>query len=212
MTLRRIIPAIFALVAPAMAAAHPHIFVDTGLRLATDEGGRLSGVEVAWEYDELYSLLVLEDMELDDDYDGKLKPEEMARLDGFDQHWVEGYAGDLYLSGEGGTVRLGPPENRGTSFENGRITTRHFRAIEGAGTGPWEIRAYDPTFYTAYDLTRGIATPAGCEARVVAADLDAAQLALQAELAKIPADAESDYPEVGEIFADRIVVTCRAGS
>ena len=80
MTLRRIIPAIFALVAPAMAAAHPHIFVDTGLRLATDEGGRLSGVEVAWEYDELYSLLVLEDMELDDDYDGKLKPEEMARL------------------------------------------------------------------------------------------------------------------------------------
>ena len=95
-----------------MAGAHPHIFVDTGLTFVTDDAGRLTGVEVLWSYDELYSLLILEDMSLDPDYDGVLTEAELAQLQGFDMQWMEGYAGDLYLTVAGQPVPLGPPEPR----------------------------------------------------------------------------------------------------
>ena len=94
--------------------AHPHVFVETGLRLVASESGAIQGVEVTWRYDELYSLLVLEDMELDADFDGRLTAAELQVLDGFDLNWVEGFEGDLYAKTAKGALGLGPPERRGT--------------------------------------------------------------------------------------------------
>jgi ABC-type uncharacterized transport system substrate-binding protein len=208
----RFLIALMSCLAAAPLAAHPHIFVATGLRLVLDERGQMAGIEVAWQYDEFYSLLVLEDMELDGDYDGVLTAEELARLDGFDMHWIEGYAGDLYVEAGGVAVALGQPEARGTAFAEGRITTRHFRPIDGGRAAALAVRVYDPSYYTQYDLGLGIDLPEGCTATVARADINAAQQALLDELAKLPADAESNYPEVGAQFADRIEVTCAAGS
>lgn len=191
---------------PTIGAAHPHIFVDTALHVVTDDTGRISGVEVHWSYDELYSLLVLEDMELDGDYDGKLTEAELQALDGFDLQWVEGFAGDLYATVGGEGVTLGAPEGRGTSFENGKITTRHFRPVSGGGA-ELILRAYDPTFYTAYDLTGGVHAPEGCDVRIEKPDLDAAYAAVEAALEDMPPDPD-DYPEVGDLFADTVRVTC----
>ena len=61
-------------------AAHPHIFVNTGLSFVLDGENRLTHVQVTWEYDELYSLLVTEDMGVDSDYDGVLNAEDIAVL------------------------------------------------------------------------------------------------------------------------------------
>ena len=47
--------------------AHPHIFINTGLLFLVDAQNRLTHVQVTWEYDELYSLLVTEDMGVDSD-------------------------------------------------------------------------------------------------------------------------------------------------
>ena len=64
----------------APLSAHPHIFINTGLKFLVDDQNRLTHVQVTWEYDELYSLLVTEDMGVDDDYDGVLTPEDTALL------------------------------------------------------------------------------------------------------------------------------------
>lgn len=215
MTLKTpLLSALSGLALAGAAGAHPHIFVETGLTPVFADSGRLSGVEVTWRYDEFYSLLVLEDMELDSDYDGKLTDAETARLAGFDLHWIKGYKGDLYISQGGKALRLGPPEGRGTSFEDGKITSRHFRTVEGGQAGqPWLIQAYDPTYYTAYEMSLGIDLPRRCRAEVAAADLDAAQEKLMAELAKLPRDAdavEANYPEVGKVFAEKVTVSCAA--
>ncbi len=194
---------------PVGAGAHPHVFVATGLRLVAEEG-RITGVEVAWQYDALYSLLVLEEMNLDQDYDGVLNEDELARLEGFDMNWIEGFEGDLYLTQGGAPLTLGPPEPRGTAFEAGQIVTRHFRAVEAAEAGPVVVRAYDPTFYTAYDLELGIEAPEGCSVVVDEVDFDATKRALLKELAEIPEDGAVPFPEVGAKFADRVEVTCDA--
>ena len=58
--------------APIAGVAHPHVFVDTQLRVVVGNDGVFKGVEVTWTYDDFYSLLLLSDYGLDNDGDGKL--------------------------------------------------------------------------------------------------------------------------------------------
>lgn len=111
--------------------------MDTGLTLHFDAEGRLAEVEVTWMYDELYSLLVTEDMELDQDFDGKLTDEEQARLTGFDMQWIEGFNGDLEISQGGTELRLSGPRDYTGVLEDYRVITTHFRSVDGAAAdGP----------------------------------------------------------------------------
>lgn len=208
---RSAVTALF-LCAPLPAVAHPHVFIDTGLTLVTDETGNLIGVEVIWTYDDLYSMLLFEDMGVDQDFDGRLSDREITRLDGFDMQWVPGFEGDLFVTTGEKTLRLGPPEPRGTDVADARISTRHYRPLpEPVPVADVAVRAYDPTYYTAYDLTQGVtlAGPAPCSVTVVPADLDRAYTMVEEMLYAQPADQmENNFPKVGEAFADTVTVTC----
>ncbi|NBX43183.1 MAG: DUF1007 family protein, partial [Rhodobacteraceae bacterium] len=81
--------------------AHPHIFVDAGLRLRHDPTGALVAVEVTWRYDALYSLLLVGDYVLDPDHDMILTEEETAAMLGFDLNWGGGFEGGLVLGQAG---------------------------------------------------------------------------------------------------------------
>ncbi len=204
---RILIRALALALLPLPALSHPHIFVDTALRVVTDDAGQITAIEVSWTYDDLYSLLLLEDKQLDGDYDGKLTEAELAALDGFDMNWIEGYEGDLYADQpEGGALALSAPEGLGTGFAAGRITTRHLRRLAAPVT-QINLRAFDPTYYTAYDLTGGVHAPEGCDVRIEKADLQAAREQEKAALADMPPDPD-DYPEIGDAFADTVLVTC----
>ena len=197
----------FALLAPAPLAAHPHVYIDTALTLVADAAGRVSGIEVSWTYDEFYTLLLLEDMGLDPDGDGVLTPAELDQLSGFDQKWIEGFQGDTYIWQGDQALALSAPENRGTSFDNGKITSRHFRTID-APPGEVRIKAFDPTFYSAYDLSGRVTVPQNCKLDIKAADLDAAYTLVEEALYVNPPKEDDDYPEVGEAFADEVRVAC----
>ncbi len=56
-----------ALMMPAPALSHPHIFIDAGLDVIFDDDGRLTHVKVTWVYDAFYSLLTMEERALDQD-------------------------------------------------------------------------------------------------------------------------------------------------
>ncbi|MEL6884927.1 MAG: DUF1007 family protein [Pseudomonadota bacterium] len=194
---------------PIAAVAHPHIFVDTALRLIVNADGTAQGIEISWTYDDFYSLLLLSDLGLDNDGDGALDPNELQRLDGFDMNWIEGYQGDTHATRDGAPVGLGPPEGRGVSVENGLITSTHFRALTGPADG-LVVKAFDPTFYTAYDLKGSVQVDGPCNATIIPADLDAAYSLVEELLYATPAaQAEEQYPEVGEAFADTVTLTCQ---
>ncbi|WP_223427932.1 DUF1007 family protein [Tateyamaria pelophila] len=197
-----------ALFLPLAARAHPHVFVDAKLRLQINEEGVFEGIEVAWTYDDFYSLLLLADMGLTPDAQGGLEHNQLVLLDGFDLQWIEGFAGDTIAARDGEPVTLGPPEGRGIKVEDGLITSTHFRAATGPADG-LVIKAFDPTFYTAYSLIGPVDVSASCRAIIQTADLDAAYTMVEELLYATPsAEAEDDYPEVGEAFADTVFVTC----
>ncbi|WP_254444914.1 DUF1007 family protein [Ruegeria atlantica] len=194
---------------------HPHVFIDTGLEFLVDETGHLTHVRVTWAYDEFYSLLVLEDMKLDQDADGNLTESEKQFLSGFDAQWVEGYDGDLVVFSDSTPVALSGPLEPAVTTEDGRIVSSHLRAVEGdpVSAAALTAKAYDETFYTAYEVTRPVTVtgPASCQITRVDPDIDGQLAQMQAFLLTLDADydlEENDIPLVGESFATEIFVSC----
>jgi len=201
------------------AVAHPHIFIDTGLELIHDDEGRLVALRVSWTYDELFSLLMLEDLGLDSDYDTVLTEAEMETLQGFDMDWPDWYEGDVYVEASGATVALGPPEvGPAELLPNGMLTSDHVRRLERPLDGTAEdvvVKVYDPTFYTAYSiLPDRVSTQAeNCTAAVFTPDLEAANAYLEAALDELGANVddpfvEQDFPPVGDRFSDEVRLSC----
>jgi ABC-type uncharacterized transport system substrate-binding protein len=193
---------------PLRALAHPHIFIETGLRVDVSDAGEVVAVEITWKYDELFSLLVLEDMQLDADYDGALTPEELDKLRGFDMNWTPGYEGDFYASLGGKALPLGPPEPVDTKVEDGQIITVHRRSLKAKADG-LVLEAYDPLFYTAYEMTNAVEVGQGCAADIKRADTVAATDTLEELLFGMSqAEADEAFPQVGANFADKVVIRC----
>jgi ABC-type uncharacterized transport system substrate-binding protein len=215
--MRLALPVLAALLPAAPAAAHPHIFIDTGLEVIFDGQGRAAAVRVAWVYDDFYSLMMLSDRGLDTDGDGKLTDDETAKLNGFDMQWDADYQGDLYvLDGRGAPVAMGRPRDWTVTVQDGRIISTHVRAFDAplaVGAEPLVLQVYDPGYYTAYTI---LGTPVlsgsaeGCSVGVFAPDMTAAQEELQAVLQEYTADmdVEVEFPAVGANFAEEARVTC----
>lgn len=201
----------------APLGAHPHIFVNTGLMFLVNAENRLTHVQVTWEYDELYSLLVTEDMGVDDDYDGILTPEDTALLTGFDMQWIEGFNGDLVGALNGMPLVLSQPSAPTARLRDGKITTTHLRAVEGAPqvTGPLNFLPYDGTYYTAYEvgLPVGVQGGASCDVTLSAPDIEGALAMTKVELGALPMDFDMEAAGLGDIgrrFATDVEVTCAA--
>ena len=195
---------------PLSVAAHPHVFIDTGLEFVIDDSGQLTHVRVTWVYDEFYSLLVLEDMKLDQDADGVLTEDEEKFLTGFDAQWVEGYNGDLVVSADGAPVSLSGPLKPHATTENGRVVTTHLRRVEGGpiSANALSAKAFDETYYTAYEVTRPVIVsgPASCKLERFDPDIDGQLAQMQAFLLTLDANydlEENDIPLVGEKLCDR---------
>lgn len=218
MGLRLILLSACALVASPVLA-HPHLFIDTGVEVMFDADGTAGGVRITWTYDEMYSLLILEDRKLDQDFDGNLTPPELAALNGFDMAWDAGYPGDTYaLLGEA-PLNLGRPQDWTVAVTNGKIISTHVRLLSGPAAVadvPMIVQSYDPSFYAAYRIV-GLPVVSGrsdCTAQVFEPDLTAADAFLQQALSELNAtdDVESDFPAVGAAYADEVRVTCDAAS
>ncbi|WP_224814620.1 DUF1007 family protein [Hasllibacter sp. MH4015] len=196
---------------PAAPKAHPHIFIDAGLRLIVEEG-RVTAVEVTWLYDELYTLILLEDYGLDEDFDLTLTEDEVAATLGFDLNWNSGFEGGLTLLRGDTALDLGAPEPVSLDLvAPGQLRTTHRRAVSDLGDGALTAQVYDREFYIAFEMTGAMEVAgADCTDELIRADLDAAYDALEAAMEEIGGviAAEDNFPPVGALFADRVVFEC----
>ncbi len=202
-----------------LAAAHPHVFVDTGFEVDIDAEGRVAGIWINWTYDDLFSLIIIEDRGLDPDFDGVLTAAELAGLQGWDMQWDPGYPGDTYALQGGVALALSGPSEWSAAYADARISTRHYRAFAAPvviGAAPLVVQVYDPGFYTAYAITAGVVIRGGrnCAAEVFEPDRAAADQILQDAMAEQAgsADVEMAFPAVGAAYAEEARISCAAGS
>ncbi|WP_265501676.1 DUF1007 family protein [Paracoccus beibuensis] len=221
MPLRRLVPCLLFPLLPAAAAAHPHVFIDAALNLDYNAAG-LAQVTVEWTYDDLYSLLIIEDLDLDPDGDGILMPHEEARLQGFDADWGPGFDGSLYLQVDGDPVDLGPPHSFDASYRDGRLVSRHVRPLATPlpVSQPLLIQVYDPEYYVQFSVPQlpRIHGAAGCDLRAREGDPFAAADAYARAVADSLAEGEDASAaeilevDIGSVGADEIRVTCGSPS
>lgn len=199
------------------ALAHPHVWIDTRIEVILNDRNEATGVRVSWTYDDLYSLYVVGDMGLDPDWDGKLTPEEEARLSGFDMKWDPGFPGDTYaLQGEA-PLALSRPKDWTAGYADGKITSTHLRSFDApvpVGELPLIVQVYDPGYYVAYAIPFDpvVTGGTGCTAQVFQPDLDEAEEQLLEALSEYTPDVdlEAEFPAVGAQFAEEVRVTCAA--
>lgn len=211
--------ACLACLIPAPLGAHPHVFVETGLDVVFDGENRLTHVRVTWVYDDFYSLLIAEDYRVDSDGDGAFTPEEESQMAGFDANWVPGYNGDLEVRLDGQLLVMSGPLEPTARMEGGKIITTHLREVTGSpvvGADMLSLKAFDETYYTAYELSRPVTITGapGCAMERIEPDIDGELAAMQAQLLRLDPSAdleENDIPLIGGRFATEIRISC-AGS
>jgi len=211
--MRMILPLITALAAPISAVAHPHVFVEATVTVIFDELGDVA-IKLDWLYDDLFSLLVTSDLGLDMDGDLILTAAEQTMLDDQVAAWPPEYQGDLDVSQNGEAVALLEKQGHSMSYTGGLFREVHLRPVSIADpAAPLQIRVYDPSFYTAYDLKQPVLIEGrdDCDVSVIPADLDAAYAlaeSLNVDLSSQSSDPNDYFPAIGDAFADTIVVTC----
>ena len=202
---------------PMAAAAHPHVYIDAALVLDYDAEGRLTGVEVEWAYDELYSLLIIEDYGLDPDGDGVLTAEENAVIQGFDGDWEEGFDGRLFLQQDGQPVAMAQPADFTAEYRDGRLISRHLHPLATPleGNLPLALQVYDPEYYVAFSMPAAPETRGRDDCRVerVSGDPEAAAdaylTAVETALDSGDADnAELVIVDIGATGADGATINC----
>ena len=198
-------------------AAHPHVFIDSGIEVLIDAQNRATGVRISWTYDEYYSLFIIGDMGLDPDWDGALTDAETTSLSGFDMKWDADFPGDTYALQGDVDLALSRPKDWSADYANGKITSHHVRDFDQPIplTGdPLIVQVYDPGYYVLYTIARDpvLTGGQGCNATAYAPDITEADAALKDALAEYSADAdlEADFPAIGKTYAEEIRVTCAA--
>lgn len=202
-----------------IAAAHPHIFVDTGIEVIFDDQARATALRITWTYDDLFSLMIVEERDMDADFDGALTPEETVAIQGFDMAWDPGYPGDTYALSGAVPLGLSGPSDWTTTYADGRLTSTHLRRFADPVrvTGvPLVVQVYDPSFYTAYSIAAEttLTGTALCTAQTFEPDREAADAILQAAIAEQvgSSDIEGEFPAIGAAYAEEVRITCAAPS
>ena len=200
---------------PAVATAHPHVFVDATIEAIFDPQGRVEALRIGWTYDPLFSMTYVAERGFDPDFDGVLTAQEQAELVGFDMNWDSAFEGDTYaLLGEVPLV-LSRPTEATAGYVEGSLVSTHLRRLSepvALGAQALVVQVYDPSFYTSYTIA---ATPVltgaeDCAVVVYEPDRAAADTRLEAALAELAgsADAETDFPAIGSAYAEEARISC----
>ena len=202
-----------ALILPAQAFAHPHIFAEARLEVVSDETGHISQLRNVWRFDELFSASVL--LDFDKNSNATLDPDELAEvgqtvLDSLSEY---NYYTTIYDNGK--LVKVSKPDAIHADFKDNQLLL--IFAVKPAEPmplkGTMSFGIYDPTLYTAIDFpSDGDLAVVGdklaaCKHKVVRPDPDEVISQNQSTLT----DAFFTDPtgtDMSKLFATRIEFTC----
>lgn len=156
--------------AVASAQAHPHVWVTARAELLY-EGNKLRAVRHHWTFDEGYSAVSVEG--LDVNRDGKTTPDELAELARTNTTSLVDFGYFTQVKAGGAKQNFGAPTNERMVFENGRTTLSFELPLAAAVPGRMVVLdVYDPTFFVDFraadgeDAVKLAGAPSGCKLKI----------------------------------------------
>ena len=198
--LRNLLVALFCLL-PALAHAHPHVWVDAASEVLFDDKGRISAIRHHWRFDEGFSAYALQG--LDVDRDGKYSKQELEPLAKENVESLKDFDFFTFLSVGDYQAGFSAPKDYYVDQMDDRLVL-HFTlplAIPLLTRAKAVLEVGDPEYYVAFSLpsieaVRLVNQPSGCRLVVhPARELDAAAAARLAEIGPdvrdLPADMQA---------------------
>jgi len=152
------------LLLPLPAAAHPHVWIEATLGYVVEDG-KITGLDVTWLFDDLYSALVLEDF--DTDGDGSLSQQELDALVGISAANLMSYSFFTHLKVQGEKFYVGGVKQFYAEVSEGDLILYRFRVPLPAPSAPEDLSVglFDDSYYVDIVLVDDdIQAPAGCRA------------------------------------------------
>ena len=138
----------FACLTPALAWAHPHVWIDMRSSVNFNDKGAVDAIGVAWTFDEFYSQFATDG--LDKNKNGTLDPAELQDLADTYAKNLREYQYFTFIQADGKAAQTGVPTNAKAVFNKGRLTFA-FRLPLKAIVDPAAIKltysSFDPTYY-----------------------------------------------------------------
>lgn len=201
-----------AVLLPAPARVHPHVFAEAKLNVEIDGAGTVTKLSHVWRFDEIFSETVM--FEFDKDADGKISIEEQAQVSKTIVESIGEYNYFEAVIDNGKEVKMAKPADLLAAFDGKTLVVSYSNTpvepVKVAGKVSFGI--YDPTFYTAIDFLddtdmQVAGAPAACKSTVVRPDADEAIAQNQGTLTE-QFFTDPQGTDMSKIFATRIELTC----
>lgn len=198
--------------APAAAAAHPHVFADARLEVVAGADGTIRELRNVWRFDDVFSSQVL--LDFDKNTNLVLDRDELEEIGRTVRNSLEEFGYYTTLTLDGNAVAVDKPDVINVDFKDGRLLM--FFAVKPATPMPLKGKltfgVYDPTLYASIDFpSDGDLVLMGdfkaCKHAIVRPDADEVIAENRSNLT----DAFFNDPtgtDMSKLFATRMEVTC----
>ena len=201
-------------VVPAVAGAHPHVFIDARSEIVFDTEGRMNAVRNIWQFDEAFTAYAIQG--LDTDEDGQLTDAELAPLARVNVESLQEFDFFTFLTVDSESHDFAPPDEYWLEFYGGKLTlffTLPLEAPVAVGTGT-TLEVFDPEYFVAFSFTEDVPislvdAPATCEGIFTPpGELDAQTATILGSLPASQRDLPPDLQAAAAVLSNRITVSC----
>ena len=195
---------VLLVLAPSLARAHPHVWVDAASEMVFDDKGRITAIRHHWLFDEEFSAYALQG--LDTNGDGHFSPEELKPLAKENVESLKDFDYFTFLSVGDYQAGFAAPKDYTLELAGDRLLL-HFTlplAIPLKTNGTVHLEVYDPDYYVAFSLpnehaVRLVNAPPGCT--LVVHPGKEPDAAAAAQLATVGADVRALPPGMKSLTA-----------
>lgn len=217
MHLMRKLPAAMALAAllvPAQALAHPHVFADARLEIHTSANGRVTELRNVWRFDEVFSSTVV--LDFDENSNLEIDAAELGKISEMVTQSLAEFDYYMNVSVNGREVEIALPEAIKVDYQDGQLLM-FFAVVPSKElhlSGKITVGVFDPTMYAALDFINDEdmmvtgASASQCARNVVRPDPDEVIAQNQASLTEAFFETTKSS-DLSKLFATRLELDCK---
>jgi ABC-type uncharacterized transport system substrate-binding protein len=210
-TLRRLcwlLAGFVGLLVPALAQAHPHVWITSLSELMYAPDGSITGVRHAWTFDDMFSTYALQGIETRKK--GVYTHEELAPLAQTNVESLKEFGYFTFAKADGKKAKFEEPVDYFLEYKDGFLVL-HFTLPLKAAVKPkvLAVEVFDPTFFVDFKLAdkdpvKLVGAPAACTFDLQRPNDGAASAQVLGE----QNFTDGGNANFGAMFANKITVTC----